>query len=69
MLRVVPPTEILRLHGEPIPSSIDEDLNALWSYCEPKGGSIPKPDYTAGLLPEAFSREEIRELKIYSSPR
>jgi hypothetical protein len=64
-----PPAEILRLHGEPIPSSIGEDLNALWSYCESKGGSIPKPDYTAGLLPEAFSREEIRELKTYSSPR
>lgn len=63
MPRVVPPAEILHFHGEPGLSLISEDLNALWCYCEPKGG------YTAGLAPEAFTAEETRKLQNYSSTK
>ncbi|KAI9889734.1 MAG: hypothetical protein M1814_005033 [Vezdaea aestivalis] len=68
MPRVVPPLEYLRFHGEPDLLSICEEVNAIWYRCEPKGGTIPKPDYTAGLKPEVFTAVETRKLQNYCSP-
>ncbi|KAI9826036.1 MAG: hypothetical protein M1826_006834 [Phylliscum demangeonii] len=64
---VVPSAENLFFSGVPIPDYIGEEIQADWSRCATMGGTRPKPDYTVGLLPTAFTKEEVAKLQNYTS--
>ena len=65
----VPSAENLFYCGEPIEDWIGDDIQAEWTRCETMGSTRPKPDYTAGLLREAFTKDENDKLQNYGSPR
>ena len=64
---VVPSAENLFFSGEITLDYIGEEIQQVWSRCAPRGGTVPKPDYTAGLLQTAFTQEEIEKLQNYAS--
>ena len=64
---VVPSAENLFFSGEITPDYIGEEIQADWTRCATMGGTRPKPDYTAGLLRTAFTKEEIGKLQKYTS--
>lgn len=66
---VVPSAVNLRRLGQPNMGFIKEELSAQWSRCEPMGGTMPKPDYAAGLHREIFSQNEYEALQRYAVPR
>ncbi|KAL9051656.1 MAG: hypothetical protein Q9162_005865 [Coniocarpon cinnabarinum] len=65
---VAPSPEILRLWGEVGLDGLGEELNTEWSRCQTMGGTRPKPDLTVGLMPSAFSQDELKTLQNYASP-
>ena len=65
---VVPSAENLFYCGEPIEDWIGDDIQAEWTRPATMGGTRPKPDYTAGLLREAFTEDEKDKLRNYCSP-
>ena len=64
---VVPSAENLFFSGEITLDYIGEEIQADWTRCATMGGTRPKPDYTAGLLQTAFTKEEIGKLQNYAS--
>ena len=65
---VVPSAEVLFYCGELDANIIGDEVNAEWSRCATMGSTRPKPDYAAGLLPSAFTKDEIQKLRNYASP-
>ena len=65
---VVPSAETLFLRGKLKIDYIGEELNAEWIRCTTMGSTRPKPDFTGGLLPTAFTEEEISKLENYAQP-
>lgn len=65
---VVPSAETLFLRGKLKIGYIGEELNAEWIRCATMGSTRPKPDFTVGLLPTAFTEEEIGKLENYAQP-
>lgn len=65
---VVPSAETLFLRGKLKIGYIGEELNAEWIRCATMGSTRPKPDFTGGLLPIAFTEEEISKLENYAQP-
>ncbi|MCJ1445297.1 MAG: hypothetical protein MMC23_005802, partial [Stictis urceolatum] len=65
---VAPSAENLFFSGELKENWLGDDVQADWARCQTLGGTRPKPDYTAGLLRKAFTKEEIRKLQDYSAP-
>lgn len=64
---VVPSAENLYFSGEITLEYIGDEINAEWIRCATMGSSKPKPDYTAGLLRNAFTLEELEKLENYAS--
>lgn len=60
---IVPSAENLYLSGEITPDYIGEEIQAEWTRYATMGSTRPKPDYTAGLLRKAFTKEEIEKLQ------
>ena len=65
---VVPSAETLFLCGKLKIDYIGEELNAEWVRCATMGSTRPKPDFTGGLLPTAYTEEEISKLENYAQP-
>ena len=65
---VVPSAENLFYCGEPIQDWIGEEIQTEWNKCATMGSTRPKPDYTAGLLRKAFTKDEVEKLRNYASP-
>ena len=65
---VVPSAETLFLRGKLKIGYIGEELNAEWIRCATMGSTRPKPDFTVGLLPTAFTEGEISKLENYAQP-
>ena len=65
---VVPSAENLYFCGEEGMEDLGEEVMADWSRCATMGSTRPKPDFTAGLLPSAFRKEEFDSLQNYSTP-
>lgn len=65
---VVPSAETLFFRGKLKIDYIGEELNAEWIRCATMGSTRPKPDFTGGLLPTAFTKEEISKLENYAQP-
>ena len=65
---IVPSAELLFFCDELSVDFIGDEINAEWIRCATLGGSIPKPDYTAGIVPGAFTLQEQTQLKCYASP-
>ena len=65
---IVPSAEVLIVRRELSLDYIGEELNAEWIRCAPMGSTIPKPDYMAGLLSSAFTKEEVNKLENYAQP-
>ncbi|MCJ1395513.1 hypothetical protein MMC18_008399 [Xylographa bjoerkii] len=65
---VVPSAENLFYCDEPIEDWIGDDVHAEWTRSATMGSTRPKPDYTAGLLRKAFTKDENDKLRNYASP-
>lgn len=65
---VVPSAENLFYCGEAIEDWIGDDIHAEWTRSATMGSTRPKPDYTAGLLRKAFTKDENDKLRNYASP-
>ena len=65
---IVPSAETLFFCDELNVDYIGDEVNADWTRCATMGGTVPKPDYTAGILPKAFTAEERENLQHYASP-
>ena len=64
---VVPAAEALIIRGELQNDWIGEELNCEWGRCATLGSTTPKPDYTAGLRRESFTKEEVEKLENYAT--
>ena len=64
---VVPSAENLRFNGQAISNDIGEEIQEKWTRCATMGSTRPKPDYTAGFLKTAFTKDEIEKLQNYAS--
>ena len=64
---VVPSAELLFFCGELENNYIGDEVNAEWTGCTTMVSTRPKPNYTAGLLPSAFTADETRKLQNYAS--
>ena len=49
-------------------ANIGEELYAEWIRCATTGSTRPKADFMGGLLPTAFTKEEISKLENYAQP-
>ena len=65
---VVPSAENLFYCDEPIEDWIGDDVHTEWTRSATMGSTRPKPDYTAGLLRKAFTKDENDKLRNYASP-
>ncbi|MCJ1412923.1 hypothetical protein MMC19_007023 [Ptychographa xylographoides] len=65
---IVPSAENLFYCGEPVEDWIGDDIQATWTKAATMGSTRPKPDYTAGLLRKAFTKDENDKLRNYASP-
>ena len=63
---IVPSASNLVFSGRTDFKDIGDEVDQLWS-CRPLGSELPKPHYTAGIRPEAFTVQEIGKLQAYSS--
>ena len=65
---VVPSAENLFFCGKLAIDYIADEVNAEWIRCDTMGGRRPKPDYAAGLMRKAFTKDEMTRLLYYSTP-
>ena len=65
---IVPPAEVLFSCGELKIDYLGDEVQADWTRCATMGGTRPRPDYTAGLLPKAFTKDETLKLNNYATP-
>ncbi len=65
---VVPSAETLFFCGDLNIDYIGDEVDAEWTRCATMGSTRPKPDYVAGLLLSAFTKDEVQKLKNYASP-
>jgi len=65
---VVPSAEVLFFCGELDANIIGDEVNAEWTRCATICSTRPKPNYVAGLLPSAFTKDEMQKLMNYASP-
>ena len=64
---VVPSAETLIIQGQLQQDWIGEELDCEWIRCAPLGSTTPKPDYTAGLRRDSFTKNEIAKLENYAT--
>lgn len=65
---VVPSAENLFYSNELTVDWIGDEVQAEWKRCQTLGSTRPKPDYTAGLLRKAFTKDELQKLQNYCAP-
>lgn len=62
---LVPSAEILHVRGATKLEHLLDNVDESWSNCIPLVSPRPKPDFSVGLKPTAFTSEQLKKLKPY----
>ena len=65
---LVPCASLLYIHDRLVQCQhLAAKIQSEWTKVAPLAGPLPIPDYTVGLKPSAFTRDEISQLQIYTT--